>query len=71
MRIAGYRGRHLKPRPKRRGPVVVGTAAALWVGQSAVAHAGDHAVSKGETLSDIAVRYGTTVKALARANGLS
>ena len=71
MRFAGYRGRHLRPRPKRRGPVVVGTAAAIWVGQCAVAYAGEHVVSRGETLSDIAVRYGTTTGALARANGLS
>jgi len=49
----------------------VGTAAAIWVGQCAVAYAGDHVVSKGETLSEIAVRYGTTPSALARANGLS
>ena len=71
MRFAGYRGRHLRPRPRRRGPVVLGTAAAIWVGQCAVAYAGDHVVSKGETLSDIAVRYGTTPGALARANGLN
>ncbi|MGH2774586.1 MAG: LysM peptidoglycan-binding domain-containing protein [Actinomycetota bacterium] len=71
MRFAGYRGRHLRPRPRRRGPVVVGTAAAIWVGQCAVAYAGDHVVSKGETLSDIAVRYGTTTGAIARANGLN
>jgi LysM repeat protein len=51
--------------------VVVGTAAAIWVGQCAVAYAGDHVVSKGETLSEIAVRYGTTTGALARANGLN
>ena len=71
MRFVGYRGRHLRPRPRRRGPVVVGTAAAIWVGQCAVAYAGDHIVSKGETLSEIAVRYGTTTRALARANGLN
>jgi N-acetylmuramoyl-L-alanine amidase len=71
MRIAGYRGKHLKPRPRRRGPVVVGTAAALWVGQAAAAYAGEHVVSKGETLSDIAVRYGTTPGALARANSIA
>ena len=50
---------------------MVGTAAAIWVGQCAVAYAGDHVVSKGETLSEIAVRYGTTASALARANGLA
>jgi len=71
MHLAGYRGRHLRPRPKRRGPVVVGTAAAIWVGQCAVAYAGEHVVSRGETLSEVAVRYGTTTGALARANRLS
>jgi LysM repeat protein len=49
----------------------MGTAAAIWVGQCAVAYAGDHVVSQGETLSEIAVRYGTTTGALARANGLA
>lgn len=43
----------------------------LWAGQSAVAHAAQHVVAKGETLSDIAVRYGTTTRALAQANGLA
>ena len=71
MRFAGYRGRHLRVRPRRRGPVVVGTAAMLWASQSAAAHAAQHVVKKGETLSDIAVRYGTSTSALARANGLS
>ncbi|MGH2750512.1 MAG: lytic transglycosylase [Actinomycetota bacterium] len=71
MRLAGYRGRHLRSRPKRRGPAVVGTAAVLWAGQSAIAHAAQHVVAKGETLSDLAVRYGTTTRALARANGLA
>ncbi|MDQ4058307.1 MAG: LysM peptidoglycan-binding domain-containing protein [Actinomycetota bacterium] len=71
MRFAGYRGRHLRLRPRRRGPVVVGTAAMLWATQSASAYAAQHVVKKGETLSDLAVRYGTTTKALARANGLS
>ena len=71
MRLTGYRGRHLKPRPRRRGPVVVGTAAVLWAAQSAAAQAAQHVVRKGETLSDIAVRYGTSVGALARANGIS
>ena len=71
MLFAGYRGKHARLRPKRRGPVVVGTAAAIWVGQCAVAYAGDHVVSQGETLSEIAVRYGTTADALARANGLA
>lgn len=50
---------------------MVGTAAMLWAAQSASAYAAQHVVKKGETLSDIAVRYGTTTSALARANGLS
>ena len=44
---------------------------AEFTGSTAVAYAGDHVVSKGETLSHIAVRYGTTTGALARARGLA
>ena len=43
----------------------------LWASQSAAAYASEHVVKKGETLSDIAARYGTSTSALARANGLS
>jgi len=43
----------------------------LWASQSAAAHAAQHVVKKGETLSDIAVRYGTSTSVLARANRLS
>ena len=64
-----YRGRHLKKRPRKRGPVVIGTAAAVWAGAPA-ARAGVHVVAPGETLSGIAARYGTTVEALARVNSL-
>jgi N-acetylmuramoyl-L-alanine amidase len=49
----------------------MGTAAAIWVGQCAVAYAGEHVVARGETLSEIAVRYGTTTAAIARANGVA
>jgi LysM repeat protein len=49
--------------------VVVGTAAAVWAGGSG-ARAGVHVVSPGETLSEIAHRYETTVEALAEANHL-
>jgi soluble lytic murein transglycosylase-like protein len=38
---------------------------------SQVAHAGVHVVRRGETLSGIARRYGTTVEQLARANSIS
>jgi N-acetylmuramoyl-L-alanine amidase len=54
----------------RRGPVVVGTAAAVWMSGSA-ARAGVHVVRRGETLGGIAARYGTTVEVLAEANGLT
>ena len=64
-----YRGRHLKKRPRKPGPVVIGTAAAVWAGAPA-ARAGVHVVAPGETLSGIAARYGTTVEALARVNSL-
>lgn len=65
-----YRGKHLKYRPKKRGPVVVGTATAVLIGGSS-AHAATHKVRPGETLSSIAARYGTTVTALARSNKVS
>lgn len=63
-----YRGRHLKPRPRARGPAAVGTAAALWMAAPARADAGTHVVRRGETLSGIAARYGTSVTRLVRAN---
>lgn len=71
MKLRRYRGRHLKRPPVRRGPAVVGTAAAMWMAGSQVAHAGVHVVRRGETLSGIARRYGTTVEQLARANSIS
>jgi LysM repeat protein len=64
-----YRGRHLKARPKRRGPVVVATAASMSL--SSTAHAASHVVRSGETLSGIAARHGTSVSALARLNRLA
>ena len=69
LRLRRYRGRHLKRRPLRRGPVVVGTAAAVWAGGPA--EAATHVVAPGETLSGIAQRYRTSVSVLARANHLS
>jgi len=71
MKLRRYRGRHLKRPPLRRGPAVVGTAAAVWMAGSQVAHAGVHVVRRGETLSGIARRYGTTVDRLAAANNIS
>ena len=65
-----YRGRHLRPRPKKRGPIVVGTAAALWVGAPA-ARAGVHVVRSGETLSGIAAKHGASVSKLVRLNDLA
>lgn len=69
MRLARYRGRHLKRRPVRRGPVVLTTAAAVWASGS-TAHAGTHVVKAGETLSSIATRYGTSIESLARTNDI-
>lgn len=65
----GYRARHLKVRPKRRGPVVMATAATMSL-TSTAAHAGTHVVRRGETLSAIASRHGTSVAKLARLNHL-
>ena len=71
MKLRRYGGRHLKRPPVRRGPAVVGTAAAMWMAGSQVAHAGVHVVRRGETLSGIALRYGTTVDQLAATNNLA
>jgi LysM repeat protein len=71
MKLRRYRGRHLKRPPVRRGPAVVGTAAAMWMAGSQAAHAGVHVVRRGETLSGIAARYGTTVDRLASTNSIS
>ncbi|MDP9225928.1 MAG: LysM peptidoglycan-binding domain-containing protein [Actinomycetota bacterium] len=64
-----YHGRHLKPRPKKHGPAVVGTAAAVWFA-GPQAQAAGHRVRAGETLTTIATRYGTTVSRLASLNHL-
>ena len=63
-----YRGRHLKLRPKRRGPVVVATAATITIGGPA--SAATHVVRKGETLSAIAARHNTSVSKLVKVNRL-
>lgn len=69
MRIRRYRGRHLRPQPKKTGPVVLATAATMSMATPALA--GTHVVRKGQTLSGIASRYGTSVSSLARKNDLS
>jgi N-acetylmuramoyl-L-alanine amidase len=70
MRLRRYRGRHLKARPKRHGPIVIATAASVTVATPA-ARAGSYTVRRGDTLSDVARRHGTSVAALARMNRLS
>jgi len=67
--VSRYRGRHLKPRPKKRGPVVVATAATMSL--TGPAYAGTHLVRRGETLSGIATRYRTSVTRLVRMNDLA
>lgn len=71
MSFGRYRGSHLRARPKKRGPVVVGTAAAVLVGSSGTASAGSHRVRAGETLSSIAGRYKTSISRLVRTNNIS
>lgn len=64
-----YVGKHLRPRPKKHGPVVLGAAAALWAaGPAAQAAASGHVIHRGETLSGIAARHGVSVSSLARVN---
>jgi N-acetylmuramoyl-L-alanine amidase len=70
MRLRRYRGRHLKLRPKKHGPIVVATAASVTMATPA-AKAGTYTVRRGDTLSDVARRHGTSVAALARMNRLS
>ncbi len=67
-----YQARHLIKRRRCAGcaPVAVGAATAVWIAHP-VAQAATHVVRPGETLSQIAARYGTTVHALARANHLA
>jgi LysM repeat protein len=70
MKLGGYRPRHLKPRPKKHGPIVVGAAAAVALSQG-TAYAGTYRVQPGDTLSGIAHTHHSSVSALARANHLS
>ena len=69
MRLRRYRGRHLRPQPKKAGPVVLATAASMSV--AAPAAAGTIRVRPGDTLSAVANRYGTSVAALTRTNDLA
>jgi N-acetylmuramoyl-L-alanine amidase len=69
--VRRYRARHLRLRPKRRGPIVIGTAAVVMVGGSGTASAGTHTVRSGETLSSIASRYKTSITKLVKINHLS
>ncbi len=48
---------------------MVGTATAVWAAGPA-AHAASHLVRPGDTLSDIAARYGVTVASIARRNDI-
>jgi soluble lytic murein transglycosylase-like protein len=70
VRLRRYHGRHLRRRPRHRGTVAVGTAAAVWASAPA-ARAGVHVVAPGETLSGIADRYGTTVERLVALNEIA
>lgn len=70
MQVRRYRGRHLKPRPKKHGPVVFVTAASVSLTPSAAA-AKSYVVQAGDTLSELAARHGTTVTALADLNDLA
>lgn len=69
MRLTRYKGRHLRPQPKKAGPVVLATAASMSV--AAPVAAAPHRVKSGETLSSIAAAHGTSVAALTSANDLS
>lgn len=65
-----YRAKHLRPRPRRRGPIVLVTAAAVSASAPA-ARGATHVVKRGESLSGIARRYGTSITRLVRLNDLS
>lgn len=69
MRLARYRGRHLRRRRRGRGAAV--GAAATVVVAAAPASAGEYVVRRGETLSEIARRVGTSVSRLVKMNNLS
>lgn len=66
-------GRHARTGRGRRGPITRLTAAlGLVVVVGVVGNAATtHVVRRGETLSHVAARYGTTVQAIAAANGIT
>ena len=69
MRVRRYRGRHLKPQTNKAGPVLLAATASMSMAAPAVA--GTIQVKRGQTLSAIAARHGTSVARLARMNDLS
>ena len=69
MRLRRYRGRHLRPKPKKHGPVVAMAAASVSI--ASPAYAGVHVVNPGETLSGVAARYGVSIDSIVEANGLA
>ena len=69
MRLTRYRGRHLRPKPKKHGPIVAMAAASVSI--ASPAYAGVHVVAPGETVSGVAARYGVSVDAIVSANGLA
>jgi N-acetylmuramoyl-L-alanine amidase len=69
LRVGRYRGKHLKRRPKRKGPLVIATAASISV--AGPAGAATHTVRRGQTLSEIAGKYRTSVSRLVKMNDLS
>ena len=69
MRLRQYRGRHLRPKPKKHGPIVAMAAASVSI--ASPAYAGVHVVRPGDTVSGVAARYGVSVEAVVKANGLA
>ena len=69
MRLRAYRGRHLRPKPKKHGPVVAMAAASVSI--ASPAYAGVHVVKAGDTVSGVAARYGVSVDAIVSANRLA
>lgn len=69
MRVRRYRGRHLQPQPNKAAPVLLAATASMSM--AAPALAGTVQVKRGQTLSAIAARHGTSVERLARINDLS
>ena len=76
--VAAPRLQHFGRRPPRSAvqrrltsAVLLGGLSALLVGPTAASAAPTHLIQPGETLSEIAARYGTTVRALAELNKLA